>query len=148
MYIDEKLIFRDIITPSKHDVLYSLCDKLAEKGIIDSSQDFFEIIWDREINFSTGIGRNVAIPHGMSSQIKATKLVVGIVPDGVEYESIDGEKVQIIFMFAIASDCQKEYMTLLSKLTAFARSESNRTKLINAKSEKEIFNIIREVINE
>ncbi len=148
MYIDENLIYLNIKSSGKRELLDLLCKKLELAGIVSSASEFFQALWEREESFSTGIGRNVAIPHGKSGSVKETKLLLATIPDGVEYDALDGEPVKILFMFAVPLEKDKEYMALLAKVTTFVRDESNRNKLLDAKSEKEILEQIREVINE
>ncbi len=148
MYIEEKLIFLNIKSREKRELLEHLCEKLAKAGQVDSASEFFQAIWEREESFSTGIGRSVAIPHGKCSCVKETKLLLAIIPEGVEYDALDGELVKILFMFAVPLGKDKEYMALLSKVTTFVRDESNRKLLLDAKSEQELLEQIREVINE
>ena len=148
MYIEEKLIFLNIKSSGKRELLEALCEKLEDAGEVSSASEFLQAIWEREESFSTGIGRNVAIPHGKSKSVKETKLLLAIIPDGVEYDALDGEPVKILFMFAVPLGKDKEYSLLLPKVTTFVREESNRKMLLDAKTEKEILEPIREVINE
>jgi len=148
MYIEENLIFLNIKSRDKQELLEQLCEKLEQVGEVSSASEFFKAIWEREESFSTGIGRNVAIPHGKSSSVKETKLLLAIIPDGVEYDALDGEPVKILFMFAVPLGKDKEYSLLLPKVTTFVREESNRNLLLDAKTEKEILEKIREVIYE
>lgn len=148
MYIDKNLIYRNLSYSSKRELLEELCGNLENAGIVSSAAEFFQAIWQREENFSTGIGRNVAIPHGKSEGIKETKLILALLPDGIEYDSLDGLPVKIVFMFAVPRGRDKEYMALLAKVTKFVRDESNRNKLLDAIDEEEILDQIREVINE
>ena len=148
MYINKKLIFLNIESRGKRELLEYLCDKLEQAGTVASASEFFQAIWEREETFSTGIGRNVAIPHGKCACVKETKILVAILPKGVDYEALDGEPVNILFMFAVPLGRDKEYMSLLSKVTTFVRAESNRKKLLDAGNEQELFQQIREVIND
>lgn len=148
MYIEEKLIFLNIESRGKRELLSDLCEKLNTIDVVDSASEFFKAIWEREESFSTGIGRNVAIPHGKCSCVKETKLLLAIIPDGVEYDALDGEPVKILFMFAVPLGKDKEYSALLPKVTTFVRDESNRNMLLDAKTENEILKKIREVIYE
>lgn len=148
MYIDEKLIYRNLQSSNKKELLERLCLKLEEDKVVSSGAEFFNSIWEREETFSTGIGRNVAIPHGKCNCVYETKIALALIPEGVEYDSLDGEAVKIIFMFAVPLGRDKEYMSLLAKVTTFVRDESNRKKILDAKNEKELLKEIREVINE
>lgn len=148
MYIEEKLIYLNIESSGKRELLELLCANLADAGVTNSASEFFKAIWEREESFSTGIGRNVAIPHGKSGSVKETKILLAIIPDGVEYDALDGEPVKLLFMFAVPLGKDKEYSALLAKVTTFVREESNRNMLLDAETEEEILKQIREVINE
>ncbi len=148
MFTDKKLIYRNLNCSDKRELIEQLCDKLEIAGVVASSSEFFQAIWQREENFSTGIGRNVAIPHGKSATVKETKLILALLPQGIEYDSLDGQPVKIVFMFAVPTGRNQEYMTLLAKVTKFVRDESNRHKLLDAKNDQELLDQIREVINE
>lgn len=148
MFTDKKLIYRNLNCSDKRELIEQLCDKLEIAGVVASSSEFFQAIWQREENFSTGIGRNVAIPHGKSATVKETKLILALLPQGIEYDSLDGQPVKIVFMFAVPTGRDQEYMTLLAKVTKFVRDESNRHKLLDAKNDQELLDQIREVINE
>ena len=62
MYIEKNLIFLNIKSRGKRELLELLCEKLDQAGVVSSASEFMQAIWEREESFSTGIGRNVAIP--------------------------------------------------------------------------------------
>lgn len=148
MYLDEKLILLNIKSEDKKILLQELSEKFHEYGTVASASVFFDSIWEREESFSTGIGRNVAIPHSKSPTVKEVKLLIAIIPEGIEYDALDGEPVKIIFMFAVPLGEEKVYMSLLAKISTFVRVESNRDQLLGSQTKNAIIELIRDVINE
>lgn len=146
MYLDEKLIFLNLESKDKKKLLQELSEKFEECGVVASASSFFASIWEREESFSTGIGRNVAIPHSANATVKEMKLLIALVPEGVDYDSLDGEDVKIIFMFAVPLGEEKTYMSLLAKISTFVREEPNREKLLGSKTKNAIIELIRDVI--
>lgn len=88
----------------------------------------------------------MAIPHSANSTVKEMKLMIALVPEGVDYDSLDGEDVKIIFMFAVPLGEEKTYMSLLAKISTFVREEPNREKLLGSKTKNAIIELIRDVI--
>lgn|SRR5690554_1675111 len=146
MYLDEKLIFLNLESKDKKSLLQELSEKFEQSGAVASASSFFASIWEREESFSTGIGRNVAIPHSTNATVKEMKLLIALVPEGVDYDSLDGEDVKIIFMFAVPVGEEKTYMSLLAKISTFVREEPNREKLLGSKTKNAIIELIRDVI--
>lgn len=132
----------------KKSCLQDIVDFAAEKGIITSSDDFFKLIYEREKIMSTGIGRNVAIPHARSEFVKELKVCLFILGNGIDYNSLDGEPVKLIFLIAVPENMKEMYMKLLSQLSNFCRETENRTKLINSLNAVEAYNHLKGIENE
>lgn len=132
----------------KKSCLSEMADFLFEKGIINSLEEFLNSIFEREKLMSTGIGRNVAIPHARSDTVKELKIAAYILDNELDFNSIDGEPVKIIFMIAVPGNMKEEYMKVLSVISNFFRMEENRRKLLESTSEKEIYNILRGISDE
>jgi len=146
--IEKNLIHLDLAGTDKKEFLNSLCECLHREGVVDSAEEFFQAIWEREESFSTGIGRNIAIPHGKSSVVKELKILVGLIPAGIEYESLDSEPVNLIFMFAVPPEESDRYRVLLGKISAFTREDANRLELLASKTKEEILTIMSRILNE
>ena len=130
----------------KKSCIQEMAEFLFEKGVITSLDTFLEAIFERENLMSTGIGRGVAIPHARSSVVTKLKIALYTLENELEYNSIDGEPVKIIFMIAVPESMKQEYMKVLSLISNFCKEEENRKKLINSKSEKEAMEILQQRI--
>ncbi|KQC10897.1 MAG: hypothetical protein APR54_11540 [Candidatus Cloacimonas sp. SDB] len=132
----------------KKSCLQEMVDFIYKKGIISASDSFFKLIYEREEIMSTGIGRNIAIPHARSRLVREFKISVFILKNAIDFNSLDGELVKIIFLIAVPEDMKQEYMKVLSLLSNFCREAENRDKLINSNSAEEAYEYLRGIENE
>jgi len=99
-------------------------------------RSYTSVIKQREILGTTGIGNGIAIPHARSVVLDKLCLYVGISPKGIEYESLDGKNVNIIFLIiAPPLDSSNQYLILLGKI-----ADTNQKKLIKKKDYLKIDN--------
>jgi fructose-specific phosphotransferase system IIA component len=115
---------------------------LAEKEVISDENTFFKAIMNRENLMSTGIGKNVAIPHARHESISELKIAVYHLEHEIEFDSIDRKNVKIILMICIPEDMKKEYMRVLSSISNFFQSEENRNNLFKANSPLDVYTIL------
>lgn len=108
----------------------------------DKEELLFSSLMQREKLGSTGIGKGIAIPHCRSVAVDNITLIVGISKEGVDFDSLDGKPVHIIFMLvATPMDPSMQYLTALGNIARIARG------LANEESIKTDFSTPKEVIN-
>ncbi len=132
----------------KKSCLQEMVEFIAEKGIITSSEKFFKLIYDRENIMSTGIGRNIAIPHARSALVQELKICVFTLEEGIEYNSLDGEPVKLIFLISVPEEMKEKYMRILSLLSNFCREAENREKLMKCKTPLEVYYHVKRIEDE
>ena len=69
---------------NKRDSIDALVNRLAEKSNLPDPEEMKRVVWEREIQRSTGIGQGLAIPHGKSQYLKNLIMAIGIIPEGIE----------------------------------------------------------------
>ena len=139
------LIVQDYYALDKKSCLEDMVEFLFENEIIVSVDAFFKLIMERENLMTTGIGKNVAIPHARSDLVKEMKLVVYVLDNELEFNSVDDEAVKVIFMIAIPENKKDEYMKVLGGISNFLRVDENREKIFNAATKDEIFEILERI---
>ncbi|HBS44020.1 MAG TPA: PTS mannose transporter subunit IIABC, partial [Paenibacillus sp.] len=82
-------------------IINEMIGALDRAGAVSSAGDFKEAILAREEESSTGIGLNIAIPHGKSDAVLKPSIVFGIKQNGVDWKSLDGSEAKLIFMIAV-----------------------------------------------
>ena len=105
-------------------------------------EKYREQVYAREEESTTGIGEGIAIPHGKCDAVKAPGLAAMVIKNGVEYESLDGEPVTLLFLIAAPNTKDNVHLDVLSKLSVMLMDENFTTSLRNAKSVDEFLQII------
>lgn len=132
----------------KKSCLNEMVEHLHECGIIDSPDIFFKLIMEREKMMSTGIGRQVAIPHARSDTVLSMKIAAYLLDNELEFEAIDELPVKIILMIAVPESMKEAYMKVLSAISNFFRIDDNRNRILQAASLDELWEILEELNDE
>lgn len=136
----------NLIASSKVEAISKMVDLIYNSGNIKDKNQFQKDVWDRENQTSTGVGDGIAIPHTKSKQVIKPTIAIGIIKQGVDYESFDGEDVRLIFM--LAAPDSDVHLEVLSKLSTFLMDEEFVKKVINANKKEEIMEIINNKEND
>ncbi|WP_028783883.1 PTS fructose transporter subunit IIABC [Thalassobacillus devorans] len=141
-----ELINIDLAGTSRDDVIDELIDTLNAEGILDSQADFKQAILDREQESSTGLGMNIAIPHGKSTAVKKPAVVFGIKRDGVDWNSMDGTDAKLIFMIAVPKERQgDDHLKILQMLSRRLMDEKFRDELLNVETREEAYRLLETI---
>lgn len=134
----------DLKSTSKMEVLGELVSLIANSNNIRDEEECFDALVCRETLGSTGIGKGIAIPHAKTNGAKELTLGLGISKEGIDFDSIDLNKVNIFFIFAAPFNRGELYLSLLSRISRLVRNELIRIKFLNAKTAEEIIDILKE----
>ena len=121
---------------------------MLKTGRITDLNAYTELVLKREEEGSTGVGEGIAIPHGKGDCVTEPGLVAMVVPNGVEYDALDGKPVNLLFMIAAPNTSDNVHLDVLSRLSTMLMDTEFKNKLISAKSKEEFLNIINETENE
>ena len=103
-----------------------------------------EVLLDRERLGSTGIGDNIAIPHGKLAQLSQLMLCFGRSLKGVDFDSMDGKPSQIFFMLLAPVNSAGLHLKALAKISRMLMSQPFRDNLMKADGAEEIYRLIAE----
>jgi len=132
---------------SKDALLHFLIRQMGEFGEVDDIRALESAIFTRESLMSTGIGLGVGVPHARISSVRRLLMAVGINRSPLEdYESIDNQPVQIVFLVAGRPDQQSHYVRLLAELSQVIKPEENRAALLAAESPEQVYDAIRKAL--
>lgn len=126
---------------SKSEAIDLLIDLQVKGGRIADVEAYKKGILEREEKGSTAVGEGIAIPHAKSKAVKAPSLAAMTVPDGVDYEALDDEPSNLLFMIAAPNDGDI-HLEVLSRLMTILMDEDFRAKLLAAKDADEFLQII------
>lgn len=100
---------KDELFEEMTEVLVSLCPGLDRSEVLDS-------LVQRESKMTTGVVPGIAVPHAINSKIKKTICAVGISKEGIDFDSLDGKPVHIVFMFLFPSDDTATHINMMQRL--------------------------------
>ena len=125
-----------------------MAELMLKTGRITDVNEYKELVFKREEEGSTGVGEGIAIPHGKGNCVTEPGLVAMVVPEGVEYNALDGKPVNLLFMIAAPDTNSNVHLDVLSRLSTMLMDADFKNKLISAKSKKEFLEIINETEKE
>ncbi len=140
--LDKNSISLNASPADKKETLDLAVELMAKSGKLSDVEKYREQVYAREEESTTGIGEGIAIPHGKCDAVKAPGLAAMVIKNGVEYESLDGEPVTLLFLIAAPNTKDNVHLDVLSKLSVMLMDENFTTSLRNAKSVDEFLQII------
>jgi len=144
--LTEDMIQLELESTTKEEVMDELIAQLARSGKVTSHEAFKKAILSREAESTTGIGMTIAIPHGKSSAVTEPSVVFGRQTKGVDWESVDGEPAELIFMIAVPTANQSDaHLKILQMLSRRLMDDQFRTDLLNAQTTEEAYDLIKTI---
>ncbi|KSU81136.1 PTS system D-mannose-specific IIA component, Fru family /PTS system D-mannose-specific IIB component, Fru family /PTS system D-mannose-specific IIC component, Fru family [Fictibacillus enclensis] len=135
-----ELIETDLSGSTRDDVINELIAKLDGEGILSSKEAYRQAIIKREEESSTGLGMNIAIPHGKTNAVTRPAVAFGIKRDGVDWNSLDGTDAKLVFMIAVPEHAAGDaHLKILQMLSRKLMDDGFRENLIKVTSKEEAF---------
>ncbi|MDU5109799.1 MAG: PTS sugar transporter subunit IIA [Clostridium sp.] len=130
----------------KIDVISQLADMLDKDGTLKDKDRFIQDVLDREKEYTTGVGREIAIPHGKSEGVKSTSIALARLKNSVDWKSLDDNPVKLVFLLAVKKEDECEmHLRILSKIAVNLMEDEFVERLFTAKDEEEILKIINQI---
>ena len=142
--LSKEVIAVNLEKTDKQGAVEELVDLLIKAGKVSKKDrgKIIQTIMEREELGSTGIGQGVAIPHGKCDYVDSLVAVLGISKKGVEFDSLDGEPVYILFLLLATTSSAGPHLKALAKVSRLLKDKFFREKLMKAKIKKEVIDII------
>lgn len=137
------MLLSELLTPQRIRVPLHAADKqsalralvaVAAEGQETSAEDLLAAIEEREAVLSTGIGHGVAVPHGRSGQVAGLLVSAGLLPSPIEYGSLDGSPVRLLFLLVGPEREAGLHVKALSRITRLVRQPLVRERLFGTTS--------------
>jgi len=141
-FLCNEAIITDLEATDKKGAISELVQILASEKKIKRPEEVISVIMEREKLGSTGIGQGVAIPHGKTDIVPQQVGALGISQRGVEFNSLDGEPVYIVFLLCGPVDIAGQHLKALARISRLLKDRFVRTALRDAKSVDEVIKII------
>lgn len=140
--LDKQSVCLNAAPISKEAAITTLADFMAKSGCLSDVDGYREAVFERERKSSTGLGEGIAIPHAKSDAVLRPGLASMVVPNGVDFDSIDGEPVHLLFMIASPLQASDSHLDVLARLSTLLINEDFRKSLLSAKSVDEYLDAI------
>jgi len=130
---------------TKIECLEYLTGLLAESGCLQFADRFLAAVKGREEIMSTGIGREVAIPHARDLMVNTLRIAVCLIKKPLDFNAIDNLSVKVVFMIAVPQNSNQQYMMILRSISEYLKQEDKRLALLASQTEEELFSKVGEI---
>ncbi|MCR8612874.1 MAG: fructose-specific PTS transporter subunit EIIC [Mycoplasma sp.] len=140
--LSKKAIILNLKSNDKTEIFNEISEHLEKNSFIESASKFKEALLKRELDFSTGIGNEIAIPHAQSDTVLENVILIARYKDGVEWNSLDNKPVKYIFTIALNNKEKEKQVEVLKTLAkTFMNPEINKN-LAKAKTKDQLLNTL------
>ncbi len=126
----------------KEAVITELIDMLDASGVLMDRDVALDAVLTRERIQSTGTGAGIAIPHGKCNAVKEVVMAIGIAREPIEFESVDGQPVTILFLLVSPADQTGPHIQALAGISKLMLNEQFRRKLEQADSADDVYTLL------
>ena len=148
MRIDDILkkesIISDLVGTNKEEVLREVTDFLQSQGLIKNKESLLNTLIEREKLGSTGIGENVAIPHGKSDELSHIITVFARSLKGVDFEALDQKPVHFVCMVIAPSNSTGQHLKTLARISRIFKSQNLRDGILKLQNADQIYSLLLE----
>ena len=141
--IRQELMLLPAQATTKEQILDEMVQKLVETGAVDDFDAFRKGIAEREESMSTGLGDGIAMPHAKNAAVKKTSVVFAKQPAGVDFDSLDGQPVELIFMIAAKDDANETHLAILANLSKLLMNKDFTKALTAADTPESVEAVVR-----
>lgn len=148
-FVSRDAIRTSIDVDDKEQVIRAMATALLEVGKISEDQhgSIVEAVLKREELGSTGIGRGVAVPHTKHPSVSELIGTVAVSENGVDFDSLDGEKVHLLFLLISPPDRPGDHLRALENISRQLRDDTFCRFLKQSKTPKDVWQLLEEADN-
>jgi len=140
--LDDSVITVGLKSRDKEQCFEEMIDLLVKAGRITDRAGALAAVRQREAQGTTGIGMAVGIPHGKHASIPTLTAALGISEKGIEFESIDGEKVRLVFMLLARVDDPGPHVRALAEIARLVQTPGFFRRLLDAGTPKDVLDVL------
>ena len=136
------LIKVNLEAEDKNEAFKELVTHYCKINNSSSYNQILDAVVKREAKMSTGIHKGIAVPHGKTDAVKKICGALGISEKGVQYDSLDGEPVYLLFMIVSPVEDSDNFLWMLKHLAQLIEIPQFQTELRSQKDPQSAFNVI------
>ena len=138
-----ELIEIDLEADDKDEAFEDLVDKFCQVRNSNKREEILQALWDRESKMSTGIQKGIAIPHGKTDCVEDVCGILGISKRGIDYESLDGQPVFLVFMLLAPLTDSEDQLRVLKRLVELFHNKEFYADLLAQKDPQSANRILK-----
>ncbi len=142
--LNESLVKVNLEGETKEKVINNIIDLVKNSDKVKDIEKVREAVFERERIMTTGVGDGFAIPHGKTDAITEMVAAFAVTKNPIEYETLDGKPVRLLFLLVGKDSLVGPHIKLLSRISRLMSKPEFRERLLNAKNEQEILKAFRE----
>ena len=140
-FLTEESIIMDCDSKSQKNTLEVLSNKMAELTSTNKDE-IFQKLYEREKLGTTAFGNGIAIPHARVEGIQNAKIIILKLTEAIDFNSIDGNKVDIVISLFVPNDNNEMHVELLSSIASLLDNQVFREKIRTANTASDVMMII------
>lgn len=139
----EKIVKIPLVSKDKPDVLRELVRILKDADEIDDFDTVLKAVQEREDKQSTGLEKSIAVPHAKTLAVSSLKLAIGIAPQGIDFDSLDGELSKLFFLLLAPPGQSGPHVEALAEIAKLAGSTSFCKALIRSENARQVVELMK-----
>ncbi len=141
--LTEDFVVVGLDVSSKEDAINALVELISKSEKVKNVNKVREAVFEREKIMTTGVGKGFAVPHGKTDAVTDIVAAFAITKKPIDYDSLDGEPVRLIFLLVGRDNMVGPHIKLLSRISKLMNDNNFREKLLNAKDSKEVVELFK-----
>jgi PTS system fructose-specific IIA component len=128
----------------KETVVEKLLDLLEGHPSVEDLAEVREAVWERESELSTGVGKGLGLPHAKTAAVTGTVAAFAVTEEPVEFDAIDREPVQLVFLLVGTEAAKSEHIRILSRISRLVSRRRLRLELVKAQTPEDVLDAFAE----
>lgn len=141
--ITKKIVKVPLVSTNKPDVIREMVQILKDAGEIEDFNEVLSAVQDREDKQSTGLEDSIAVPHAKTAAVGGLKVAIGIAPQGVDFDSMDGKPSKLFFLLLGSPDSAGPHVAALAEIAKLSQSKAFCRALTNAQTPAEVVELMK-----
>ncbi len=132
-----------LVSKDKPDTLRELVQILKDANQISDFDAVLEAVQKREDQMSTGLQDGIAVPHGKTTAVSNLKMAIGIAPEGIDFDALDGKPSKLFFLLVAPPNQSGPHVEALAEIAKLAQSKAFCKALIHADDAQEVLDLMK-----
>ncbi|HNR67973.1 MAG TPA: PTS sugar transporter subunit IIA [bacterium] len=141
--LTKEVIAVPLASCDKISVIRELVQLLKMSGQVSDEDQVYDAVMIREAKGSTGLEKGIAVPHARTTAVKKIAAAIGIAPNGIEFDSMDGKPAKLIFLIIAPPDQSGTHVALLSEIAHLTQYQGLIEELAAARSADKVLSILQ-----